>query len=67
MTRRRLAVSLYFLTHVWLKRHRMPEAAGEWACADGQILIAMGFVDAAGNVLYQGEREQLIAQGVSLP
>lgn len=65
MRRRRLAVSLYFLTHVWMKRHSLPGHAGEWTCADGQILIEMGFVDSAGNVLYQGEWQDLVDQGVS--
>lgn len=50
--RARLSVALYYFTHVWLYRNRLPGHAEDWESARGSHLVDLGIVDARGEVIY---------------
>lgn len=52
---RRLPICLYFFTHVWLWAITEPDKrVTSWEARSGDVLISMGLVDAAGEILYSG-------------
>lgn len=52
----RWAASLYFLTQIWIYRTWKAGRTETWESPHGGVLVAMGFIDAGGEVIWHGYR-----------
>lgn len=61
-----VAAAVYFLTMVWMYRFHKGARADTWESPSGNLLVAMGFVDSDGEVLYQGEWKDMVNKDGSM-